>query len=107
MEKNIGVKKTKVIQCIDCGEWFEIDIKDTESCRCPECYMSYRKMYKAKKEKERYLPKLEELLDSASYSLPKNNKYDLIIRFCFINKIFNLTDINELLYEYNCKLFNY
>ncbi len=50
---------------------------------------------------------LEELLDSASYSLPKNNKYDLIIRFCFINKIFNLADINELLYEYNCKLFNY
>lgn len=50
---------------------------------------------------------LEELLDSASYSLPKNNKYDLIIRFCFINKIFKITDINELLYEYNCKLFNY
>lgn len=50
---------------------------------------------------------LDELLDSASYSLPKNNKYDLIIRFCFINKIFKLSDINELLYEYNCKLFNY
>lgn len=50
---------------------------------------------------------LEELLDSASYSLPKNNKYDLIIRFCFINKIFKLDDVNELLYEYNCKLFNY
>lgn len=50
---------------------------------------------------------LEELLNSASYSLPKNNKYDLIIRFCFINKIFKLADINELLYEYNCKLFNY
>lgn len=50
---------------------------------------------------------LDELLDSASYSLPKNNKYDLIIRFCFINKIFKLADINELLYEYNCKLFNY
>ena len=50
---------------------------------------------------------LDELLDSASYSLPKNNKYDLIIRFCFINKIFNILDINELLYEYNCKLFNY
>lgn len=49
---------------------------------------------------------LDELLDSASYSLPKNNKYDLIIRFCFINKIFKLTDINELLYEYKCKLFN-
>ena len=50
---------------------------------------------------------LEELLDSASYSLPKNNKYDLIIRFCFINRIFKITDVNELLHEYNCKLFNY
>lgn len=50
---------------------------------------------------------LEELLDSASYSLPKNNNFDLIIRFCFINKIFKLSDVNELLYEYNCKLFNY
>lgn len=50
---------------------------------------------------------LDELLESASYSLPKNNNYDLIIRFCFINKIFKLTDINELLLEYNCKVFNY
>ena len=49
---------------------------------------------------------LDELLESASYSLPKNNNYDLIIRFCFINKIFKLTDINELLYEYKCKLLN-
>lgn len=47
------------------------------------------------------------LLDSASYSLPKNNYYDLIIRFCFINKIYNLVDVNELLEEYNCKLFSY
>lgn len=50
---------------------------------------------------------LDDLLESASYSLPKNNNYDLIIRFCFINKIFKLTTINELLYDYNCKLFNY
>ena len=50
---------------------------------------------------------LDELLDSASYSLPKNNKYDLIIRFCFINKIFKLTDINDLLDDYGCKLFSY
>lgn len=47
-----------------------------------------------------------ELLNSASYSLPKNNYYDLIIRFCFINKIYNLSKINELLNQYNCKLFN-
>ena len=50
---------------------------------------------------------LDELLDSASYSLPKNNEYDLIIRFCFINKIFKLSNINELLDEYHCKLFSY
>ena len=50
---------------------------------------------------------IEELLDSASYSLPKNNYYDLIIRFCFINKIYKLTNVNSLLDEYNCKLFNY
>ena len=50
---------------------------------------------------------LDELLESASYSLPKNNEYDLIIRFCFINKIFKIKDINDLLYEYNCKLFSY
>lgn len=47
------------------------------------------------------------LLDSASYSLPKNNYYDLIIRFCFINKIYDLVSVNDLLQEYNCKLFNY
>ena len=50
---------------------------------------------------------IEELLDSASYSLPKNNYYDLIIRFCFINKIYKLTKVNSLLDEYQCKLFNY
>ena len=48
-----------------------------------------------------------ELLNSASYTLPKNNYYDLIIRFCFINKIYELSKVNELLDEYNCKLFNY
>ena len=53
------------------------------------------------------LPEMEELLDSASYSLPKNNYYDLIIRFCFINKIYKLTKVNELLDEYHCKLFSY
>lgn len=43
------------------------------------------------------------LLNSASYYLPKNNVYDLIIRFCFINKIYDVKEVNNLLYEYNCK----
>ena len=47
------------------------------------------------------------LLESASYSLPKNNHYDLIIRFCFINNIYNVSKVNELLEDYNCKLFSY
>lgn len=46
------------------------------------------------------------LLDSASYSLPKNNYFDLIIRFCFINKVYNINEVNELLYDYDCKLLN-
>ena len=35
---------TKTIQCIDCGSWFEVNIKDTETCRCEECYSEYRKL---------------------------------------------------------------
>ena len=50
---------------------------------------------------------LEELLDSAAYSLPKNNYYDLIIRFCFVNRIYDIISVNELLEEYSCRLFNY
>ena len=50
---------------------------------------------------------LENLLNSASYSLPKNNIYDLIIRFCFIEKIYDVIKVNELLDEYNCKLLSY
>ena len=44
------------------------------------------------------------LLESASYSLPKNNNRDLIIRFCFIEKIFDPIKVNELLDTYNCQL---
>lgn len=50
---------------------------------------------------------IEQLLSSASYSLPKNNYYDLIIRFCFVEGIYKLKDVNDLLDSYNCKLFNY
>ena len=48
-----------------------------------------------------------DLLESAAYSLPKKNHYDLIIRFCFIQGIYELKDVNELLSTYNCRLFNY
>ena len=49
---------------------------------------------------------IEDLLKTASYSLPMNTTYDLIIRFCFKEKIYDLNKINEFLYDYNCKLLN-
>ena len=50
---------------------------------------------------------IDDFLESASYSLPKNNHYDLIIRFCCVNNIYKLTEVNEMLSTYDCKLFSY
>ena len=50
------------------------------------------------------IDELEELLSSASYSLPKNNERDLIIRFSFINRIYNIDTINDFLYDYNVSI---
>ncbi len=50
---------------------------------------------------------IDKLLNCAAYSLPRNNIYDLIIRFCFSEGIYELKDVNELLETYNCKLFSY
>ena len=49
---------------------------------------------------------IEDLLKSASYSLPMNSTFDLIIRFCFKEKIYNINTINEFLYDHGCKLLN-
>ena len=50
------------------------------------------------------IDELDELLGSASYYLPKNNKFDLIIRFCFEKKIYDVDIINEFLYDHGCNL---
>lgn len=42
IERNMK-PKTKVVQCVDCGKWIEVNIKDNETCRCDECYSEYRK----------------------------------------------------------------
>ena len=47
---------------------------------------------------------IEDLLKSASYSLPMNTTYDLIIRFCFKEHIYDIQKVNEFLYDYNCRL---
>ena len=49
------------------------------------------------------LDELLDLLNSASYSLPNNDVFNLIIKFCFIEGIYDLDEVNGFLYEYNCK----
>lgn len=46
----------------------------------------------------------EEFLKSASYFLPKNNLFDVIIRFCVLEHIYDILEVNILLSEYNCQL---
>ena len=43
--KNIQIKKTKFIQCIDCEEWVEVDILNTKTCRCNDCTKIHRNNY--------------------------------------------------------------
>jgi len=57
MEFNLKPKKTKFIQCIDCGKWVEVDSQNTTACRCDECQKNYRKRYKAINERERRMKK--------------------------------------------------
>ncbi len=46
----------------------------------------------------------EKLLTKASFSLPKNTIFDLIIRFCIQEHIYNIMEVNQLLSEYSCPL---
>lgn len=44
LEENVK-PQTKEVQCIDCGEWFEVGIKDSRTCRCLGCNKEYRNNY--------------------------------------------------------------
>lgn len=35
--------QTKVIQCVDCGEWFDVDIFDSATCRCNICTIEHKR----------------------------------------------------------------
>lgn len=41
--KNNFKPTTKVIQCVDCGEWFEVGTKDSRTCRCEDCSNEHKK----------------------------------------------------------------
>jgi hypothetical protein len=42
LNKNLK-PSTKIIQCVDCGEWFEVNVKDTKTCRCSDCSLEHKK----------------------------------------------------------------
>lgn len=47
--KNLSEKlkpQTKEVQCVDCGEWIEVSIFDSATCRCENCYNRYRRKRK-------------------------------------------------------------
>lgn len=46
--------QTKAVQCIDCGEWFEVCIKDNRTCRCNTCHREHkRELERLKKKRQR------------------------------------------------------
>lgn len=50
---------TKSIQCIDCGEWFEIKTKDNQTCRCSKCNKVHNKILRKEQNKRAYLKRKE------------------------------------------------
>jgi hypothetical protein len=50
-------QSTKIIQCIDCGEWIEVtnDKKHLKTCRCDSCNIEYKRALKAEQNKRAYL----------------------------------------------------
>lgn len=55
-------KGTKEVQCVDCGKWFEVSVKDTQTCRCKSCRKEYRNQYQKElmREKRKMLADQEE-----------------------------------------------
>ena len=52
--KNHLKPTTKIIQCEDCGEWFEVSVFDSATCRCSDCLQQYKKMLKKEQNKRAY-----------------------------------------------------
>jgi hypothetical protein len=38
--------QTKAVQCIDCGEWFEVNVFDSATCRCSNCSAEHKRELK-------------------------------------------------------------
>lgn len=55
VKRNIETKKTKWIECVDCGEWIEVGEQATTICRCETCQIindkKRKREWKAKNKK--------------------------------------------------------
>lgn len=56
LSKKIKLGK-KTIQCVDCGEWFEVSVFDSATERCEECQIEHKKMLKREQNRRAYLKK--------------------------------------------------
>lgn len=52
LQKHIRLKE-KVIQCEDCGAWFNVHVQNGNSCKCGSCYIEHRKRRKVETQRER------------------------------------------------------
>ena len=43
LQKHLKLQN-KDVKCIDCGEWFEVNVKDNKSCRCSSCNAEYKRL---------------------------------------------------------------
>ena len=51
--KKYKKESTKIIQCVDCGEWFEVDIKAGKAHRCEDCQNIYRRYWDRERKKNK------------------------------------------------------
>lgn len=49
--------QTKAVQCVDCGEWFEVSVYDSATERCEECQKEHKKLLRKEQNRRAYLKK--------------------------------------------------
>ena len=50
------------------------------------------------------LPQTKKLLNKAGFSLTRSSKMDLVLEYCILHHIYNIYEINEVLFEYDMPL---